>query len=426
MGMIFRTIPESWFDKYCDVILKVGLNLQQGQPLVIGAGPEMFRTPLDSQDFIRRLTRRAYDNGASDVEVHWFDPVISRLQKERSSIERLTDFDGWKIDRFMQAVEKDAAFVMTYAPDPTLFQGIPPERIDAFRKAEANATAPFRKFYHGTMEVSWVAASVVTAEWARQVFPEESIEVAITKVWELILKAVRADCENPIAEWKRHLDRLRERQQYMNQMQFRELRYQGPNVDLTVGLPEQHLWISGATTKNGKGISFVPNIPTEEIFTSPDRNKTNGVVRSTMPLNYNGRLIRDLAFRFKNGRIEQATAELPSEELAAVLGLDADEGARYLGEIALVPQESPLTQMNTLFYNTLFDENASCHLAFGNGFPIVLEDGAKMTKEELSNRGINTSNSHVDFMIGSDKLEIDGVTASGEIVPLFRGGNWRG
>jgi aminopeptidase len=416
--------PESWLDNYCDLILKIGLNLQPGQPVVIGAGPEMFRTPIESQSFIHRLTQRAYDNGASEVEVHWFDPVISRLQKERNSLERLAEYDGWKVDRFLQAVKKDAAFVMTYAPDPALFQGIASERTDAYRKAELEAMAPFRKFYHGTMEVSWVVASVVTTAWAHRVFPEDRIPEAKEKLWELLLKAVRADHEDPVAAWKIHLDRLRERQKYMNRMQFAELHYEGQGTQLTVGLPERHVWISGATTKNGKGISFTPNVPTEEIFTSPDRGRTNGTVRSTMPLSYGGRLVNDLIFHFEKGKIVKATADLPSDELTSVLGLDVDEGARFLGEIALVPQQSPITQMNTLFYNTLFDENASCHLAFGNGFPIGIEDGTSLTSEVLLGRGVNVSAVHVDFMIGTSELNIDGVTSSGEVVPLFRKGDW--
>jgi aminopeptidase len=312
---------------------------------------------------------------------------------------------------------------MTYAPVSTSFQGIPPERMNAFHKAELSAGEPLRHLVAG-MEVSWVAASVVTNEWARQVFPNVPEQEAKSRLWELIFKSVRADCEDPAAEWKQHLDRLEERQHYMNGMQFTALRYQGPGTDLTVGLPSQHQWNSGATTKNRNGIPFVPNLPTEEIFTSPDRLKTNGIVRSAMPLNYNGRVIRDLTFQFENGRIEKATADLAPQDLAGALGLDVDEGARYLGEIALVPHESPIAQLNTLFYNSLFDENASCHLAFGDGFPSAVEGGAQMEKDEIAGRGVNSSNVHVDFMIGSAELDIDGIKPSGDIVPLFRSGTW--
>ncbi|WP_164472872.1 aminopeptidase [Cohnella candidum] len=417
-------IPEKWLDSYCDVILKVGLNLQPGQPIVIGAGPEMFRTPIESRPFIHRLTQRAYDHGASEVEVHWFDPVIARLHKERGSVERLAEYDEWKADRFLQAAKKDAAFIMTYAPDPSLYNGIAAERLDAYRKAELAALAPFRRLYHGTMEVSWTVASVVTTEWASRVFPEVSVTEAKEKLWGLLLKAVRADQEDPIAAWEQHLGHLRKRQQYMNDRQFKELRYEAPGTRLTVGLPDKHLWISGATTTNGKGIPYSPNVPTEEIFTSPDRSRTSGTVRSTLPLSYGGRLIRDLAFRFEQGKIVEATADLPADELASVLGLDHDEGARYLGEIALVPQRSPIAELNTVFYNTLFDENASCHLAFGGGFPTAIEGGAGLPSDEVLSRGVNVSAVHVDFMMGSSELQIDGVTAAGEIVPLFRNGNW--
>jgi len=414
---------EDQLDRYCDVILRTGVNLQPGQPLVIGAGPEMFLAPMEAREFVHRLAARAYVHGASDVDVHWFDPVLSRLQKENASAEAMTDVAPWKSDRFLQAADRDAAFVMIHVPSPALYAGIAPDRIAPFKKAESEAINPFRQIY-SRMQVSWCIIAVATDEWAQQVFPGEPAAEAKMKLWELILQAVRADRESPEAEWSRHLEQLRERQRYMDGRQFAQLRYKGPGTDLTIGLPKGHKWISGATTRNAKDIPFVPNLPTEEIFTSPDRSKTNGIVRSTLPLSWGGRLVRDLAFRFENGKIVEATADMPPSELAAVLGLDMDEGARYLGEVALVPQASPIARMKHIFYNTLFDENASCHLAFGNGFPIAVEGGPGLDKAVLSELGINASTTHVDFMIGSDELDIDGVTESGEVVPLFRQGNW--
>jgi aminopeptidase len=263
--------------------------------------------------------------------------------------------------------------------------------------------------------------SIPTPEWSAKVFPELDEETRVAKLWELIFKLTRVDGDNPVEAWKQHIDQLSEKKNLLNAKKYSKLHFKAPGTDLLVDLAEKHQWVS-ASSFNEKGTLYVPNLPTEEVFTMPNRNGVNGTVTSTKPLSYNGTLIKGFTFTFEEGKIVKATAEQGEEVLQRLL--DMDEGARYLGEVALVPHDSPISNSNLIYYNTLFDENASCHLAIGNAYPFCLEGGTAMSKEELIAQGANISFTHVDFMIGSAEMDIDGITEDGSREPLFRQGNW--
>lgn len=273
------------------------------------------------------------------------------------------------------------------------------------------------------MKVNWCGAAAPVKGWADAALPDLPEGERMQALWEHILMACRVTGEgDPVAAWKEHLGRLGERTAFLNRSRFTRLHYRAPGTDLTIGLPERHRWISGAGARNSQGVAFCPNLPTEEVFTAPQKDGVNGVVRSTLPLNYAGTLITGMTLRFANGRVVSYSADSGQEVLGGIF--DTDEGARFLGEVALVPVTSPIYETGILFYNTLFDENASCHLAVGRPYPICVEGGGAMSPAEREQAGLNYSSTHVDFMIGSEALDIDGETASGERVPLFRKGMW--
>jgi aminopeptidase len=427
-------------DQYAEILVKIGVNVQPGQQLIIGAGPEALTTPVESAHFVATLAEKAYAAGASNVQVIWRDPAIARLNMQHASIEQLASYPSWKADSFMQLVEQDAAFLVLYAPDPHLYRDIDPERVNIASKAEAKAIHPFMQAIQGsarvyardhdprarppggTFSVTWTVGAVATGVWAGLLFPDLPPDESIERTWEFICRATRADVEDPVTPWQEHLDQLGRRESYLNQARVRRLHYRAPGTDLAVDLIPGSRWMSCANIRSKSGVSFVPNIPSDEVFTSPLRTGVNGTVRSTLPLNYNGVLIENIVLRFERRKVVEASANTGLDILTGLLETDAN--SRYLGEIALVPADAPLARMHTIFYNTLFDENASCHLALGSGFAGTIEGGAALTEEDLRTRGVNQSAAHVDFMIGSDELDIDGETESGEIVPVLRRGIW--
>ncbi|GAC1463258.1 MAG: aminopeptidase [Chloroflexota bacterium] len=409
-------------DRYADLLVTVGANVQPGQQVMIGAGSQGFYAPVESADFVAILVEKAYAAGASDVHVTWFDPTVARLRMQHATMEQLTTFPSWTLDSFMHLVDQDAAFLSLHAPNPHLYRDIDPERVTSAARAEGEATRPFSHALHGTMSRNWTVGAVATNAWARLLFPDLTPCEAIERTWEVIGRATRADVEDPIAAWRDHLAQLNRRENALNRDRLRRLHYRAPGTDLTVDLLPGSHWMSCANVRSKSGVPFVPNIPSDEVFTTPLRTGVNGTVRSTLPLNYRGALIENIALRFDEGKVVEATADRGADTLAGVL--ETDPNARYLGEIALVPADAALAQMRTIFYNTLFDENASCHLALGNGFAMAVEGGAAMSRDDLVARGVNQSATHVDFMIGTDELDIDGETESGETVPVFRRGVW--
>jgi aminopeptidase len=364
--------------------------------------------------------RKAYEAGALNVHVDWFDDTSTLIRYKYAPDESFTEFPTWKIKGYVEMAEKDAAYLYIRGTDPDLLKGVDPERIRISNKTAAEANKEFAPYTRDNRN-SWAIVAVPSPAWAVKIFPGQTPERAMELLWEQIFRLSRADGENPVAAWQEHIRQLQEKHTYLSNKHYRKLHYKGPGTDLTVELPEKHLW-TGASEATQKGISFVANIPTEEVFTSPHKDGTNGTVTSTKPLNYGGNLIDQFTLTFRDGKVTDVKAEHGEEILRNLL--QTDEGAARLGEVALVPHRSPISDSNLIFYNTLYDENASCHLAIGTSFPSCMEGGAKMTKEEREQNGANQSLIHVDFMMGSAGLDIDGETADGTREPIFRQGNW--
>jgi aminopeptidase len=302
-----------------------------------------------------------------------------------------------------------------------LLKGIDPQRIGNYQKASGQGLAEFRRAIQAD-KVSWTVVAASTKDWALKVFPNsDSEQHAVDQLWEAIFKSVRLNAADPVKAWEEHNATLHRKSDILNEKHFRTLRYSAPGTELTVDLPEKHLWVAASST-NANDIPFMANMPTEEVFTVPYKTGVNGFVSSTKPLSHGGNIIDGFKLTFENGRIVRVEAEKGQEFLQQLV--DTDEGSHYLGEVALVPHESPISQSNVLFFNTLFDENASNHFAIGSGYAFNVEGGKRMSPEELAGNGVNSSIMHVDFMVGSADMDIDGVQADGTVVPIFRKGNW--
>ena len=406
-------------EKYAELVIGTGMNIQPGQTLVIGS--EAAPVDLECAPLVRKLVAKAYDAGAKYVMVNWEDAESQRLFLEKAPEETLDDYPTWRVKWMMEIAEQGGAFLTVRAPEPEALQGVNLERMQRAIKAKRAAISELGNFF-GSMKAPWSVICMPTVAWAKKVFPELSDEDALDKLWEHVAQILRLDQEDTKQAWEEHIARLGEKTGYLNEARFRKLHFKGPGTDLTIELPERQVWISLAGTKDPRGVAFLPNLPSEEVFSVPVKTGVNGTVRATLPLSYQGTLIENFSLRFENGKVVEATAEKGQDALQMLL--DTDAGSSYLGEVALVPADSPLAQLGVLFYNTLYDENASVHLALGSAYSFCLEGGTEMSKEQLEQNGINTSLAHVDFMIGSDQMDIDGITASGDVVPVFRGGNW--
>ncbi|MBP1964436.1 aminopeptidase [Paenibacillus aceris] len=400
-------------DKYASLVIQLGVHVQPGQTLVIFA-------PLVSVDFVRLLVKRAYEAGAKHVYVDWFDSEITRLKYEMAPFEALLEYPMWQAKGYEELANQNAAFLYVAANNPDLMQGIDPKRIQTASKT-ANTAMKGLTSARLTNKVSWSIVAVPSPAWADKVFPSLPQEKRLDALWNAIFKATRVDREDPIQDWKQHANELEARSSMLNQKQYTALHYRAEGTDIRVSLPKDHIWVS-AGSRNQQGTSFIANMPTEEVFTSPLRNGVNGTVKSTKPLSYNGVLIENFSLTFEDGKITDYQAEKGEEMLKSLVELD--EGSHYLGEIALVPHRSPISEMNLIFYNTLYDENASCHFAIGRAFPFCLKSGIAMSGEELQQHGLNDSLTHVDFMMGSADMDIDGILPNGETEPLFRRGDW--
>lgn len=402
---------EQMLEKYADVTVCVGLNLRKGQRLVIQA-------LLDDAPFVRKVTESAYKAGARYVDVSFSDEKLSRIRFEHADPESITEVPDWAIVRSEEYLKRGDAFLSILSSDPDLLSGINPELIAKSRKARAEKFEPLRKYEN---EYNWCVVSTASPSWAKKIFPDIPVEQAQAKLWEAIFSACRIDVADPVQAWKDHTDRLLKYRDYLNAKRYVSLHYTAPGTDLMVGLPEKHFWEGGGSTfKNG--ILGIPNLPTEEVFTTPHKDKVDGIVKATFPLNLQGVLIEDFSVTFENGKAIKVTAKKGEEDLRKLL--ETDENAGRLGECALVPNSSPIGQRGHLFYNSLFDENASCHLAFGNSYRESIQDGTEMTEEEFAAAGGNKSLIHVDFMIGSAEMNIDGICADGTSEPVLRAGEW--
>lgn len=405
---------EKAIEKYVELVIKKGINLQKGQILVINS-------PVETFEFTRELTAKAYEVGASEVVVNWFDEISLKYKYLYGEDKIFDIFPEWQKEFYEYYRKKGAAFLSIYSTDPDVLKEVDKNRVARYEKAKGIALKEYRD---NIMENSnqWSVVSIPTKAWARRVFPELKEEFAINEMWKLILHIVRADKEDPILEWENHLNILKNRMDYLNSKKFEKLIYKNSlGTNLEIGLPEGHRWISGGENSK-EGIYFVANIPTEEIFTMPHREKVNGVVVSTKPLIYGGSTIKDFTLKFVDGKIVEYSAKVGEEILGKLL--DIDENSRYLGEVALVEFKSPISQSKKIFYNNLYDENASCHLALGAAYPVCLEKSEGLGEEELLEKGMNISMIHEDFMIGSEDMEIIGVDKNGEETLLMKDGNF--
>ncbi|WP_110929188.1 aminopeptidase [Bacillus massiliglaciei] len=400
-------------EKYAELAVKVGVNIQPGQTLVIN-------TALEGAEIVRLIVRKAYEAGASNVIVNWSDDIVSRTKYELAPEEAFKEYPEWRAKETIELAEKGAAFLSIVSSGPDLLKGIKGERIANFQKAAGKALKPWRQAMQSD-KVSWSIIAVPSQAWADKVFANEPEEQRVHKLWNAIFRAVRVDTDHPVEAWKKHDLSLHEKVDYLNEKRYHKLHYTAPGTDLTIELPETHLWV-GAGSVNEKGHEFMANMPTEEVFTVPLRTGVNGTVTSTKPLSYSGNIIDNFTITFEEGRIVRVTAEEGESILKQLV--ETDEGSHYLGEVALVPFNSPISQSNVLFFNTLFDENASNHLAIGSAYAFCIEGGKTMSPEELKDRGINESLTHVDFMIGSEKMNIDGIKKDGTKEPVFKNGDW--
>ncbi|WP_159881739.1 aminopeptidase [Paenibacillus puerhi] len=400
-------------DKYAELVVRIGVNVQPGQVLFV-------ESPLEAAEFTRKVVRKAYEAGARYVQVQWDDEEVTKARFKYAPDESFDYYPAWTASMMEQLAEGGGALLNIKVPDPELYQGIDPQKVTRATKAAALARKKFQGYVRNK-KFCWCLVKAPTRAWANKVFADLPEEERVSAMWETIFTMTRADRDDPIAAWQEHIQTLIQVKGVLNEKKFRRFHYKAPGTDLIVELPEGHIWHGGGTTDD-QGIYFVANMPTEEVYSMPKRTGVNGTVASTKPLNLNGRLVKGFSLTFQEGRVVDFTAAAGAEYLRDLL--DTDEGARYLGEIALVPHDSPISNLNRVFYNTGIDENASCHFALGSAYPFTIENGTSLTQEELLKRGANVSLTHVDFMVGSAELDIDGELPDGTWEPVFRRGNW--
>jgi len=405
---------EQLLEKYAALAVNIGVNIQKGQNLLI-------RSSISSAPFVRLIVKKAYEAGAKDVNILWSDDAITRLRYDLAPDEAFKEFPEYLVKAHDEAVEKNYAILSIVSVDPDLLNGVPAERIAEATKVAGMAMEKFRRALQAD-KASWSIVAVPSKAWAAKVFPDlATSEEQIDALWHAIFSATRADLDDPVAAWETHIETLNSKADFLNDKKFHALHFQAPGTDLTIELPEKHLWCA-ADSENAAGAAFMANIPTEEVFTMPLKTGVNGVVTSKKPLSYGGNLINNFTLTFKDGAVTDFTAETGYNTLKTLI--DTDEGSKYLGEVALVPHSSPISTSNLIFFNTLFDENASIHLALGSAYAFNLIGGKEMSPEELKAGGANDSLTHVDFMIGCAEMNIDAIAIDGSKTPIFRDGEW--
>lgn len=400
--------------KYARLIAETGVNVQDNHTVVL-------QISVNQAPLARLIMEEAYRLGAAEVIVQWSDETIQREFLAHAATDRIENVPQYKIDQTDDWIAKGASRISVVSSNPDALAGVDAQRVAAFQAANGKALVNLRKATQAN-KVSWTVVAAASEGWAAKVFPElATSEEQVDALWNEIFKTTRIYEENPVIAWDIHDKKLQEKAAELNEQQFTALHYTAPGTDLTIGLPKNHLW-EGAGSYNARGEEFMANMPTEEVFTAPDSRRVDGYVSSTKPLSYAGTIISGMKFTFKDGKVVDFSAEQGEEALKNLLAID--EGAKHLGEVALVPDPSPISQSGLIFYNTLFDENASNHLAFGSAYAFNLQGGTEMSEEELAEAGLNRSQTHVDFMVGSDKMNIDGIKEDGTIVPVFRNGDW--
>lgn len=402
---------EEKLQRLVKVTVEVGLNVQPGQQLLIWA-------PLDTANFVHEVTRAAYRAGAEYVDVNWRDEQERRIRFEEAPRDSFEIVPEWFYDNAMTHRKRGDALLSIKTTDPDLLDGIDPDLIQTVQKAAALAYKPVQDL--GNL-ANWCVVCPPTPAWARKVFPNLSTDEAVNKLWNVIFDITRVSNGDPVAAWEDHIANLNARKSYLNDRHYTALKYKGPGTDFTLGLPADHIW-KAARSRNRAGIEYVANLPTEEVYTLPDRSRADGVISSTRPLNHGGVLMDGFSLTFRDGQVVEASAKVGQENLQRLL--QTDEGASRLGEVALVPHSSPISQSGITFFNTLYDENASSHIALGRAYRETMRGGDDMTDAEFNQRGGNDSLIHVDFMVGSDEIDVDGMRPDGSLEPVMRSGEW--
>jgi len=400
--------------KYAELLVRAGGNVQKGQLVVIGCA-------VDDAYFGRMVQAAAYEAGASEVRIDWHDDQSTRAKYLHADNKIFDEYEDWRVSKFKEQDDKGAVYLHIRSTDPDYLAGVDPNRIKRFSKVAGEALKDHRALTMSS-KLRWSIVALPSPAWAKKVFPNKPEAEAMELLWERILKGARADGEDLIGDWDKHRANFVNRVNYLNEQKFSALRFTtGLGSDFTLGLANNHIWEGGGDTDK-TGIPFFPNIPTEEIFTMPNRLKAEGRVVASMPLSYNGNLIEGFEMTFKEGKVVSYKADKNQDTLKNII--EMDEGASRLGEVAIVANSSPIGQMNTLFYNTLFDENASAHLALGKAYPKNILEGDKFTTEELIALGANDSLVHVDFMFGTSDMCITGIHEDGKEVLFFENGEY--
>lgn len=405
---------------YAELAVRVALNLQPGQRLLIIGPLANGGASLEAAPLARQIAAAAYRAGAPLVETLYGDEVQQSLRFKHAPRDSFTNFSSWLPKALSEHVAAGHAVLSISANDPDLLQGEPADLVSAVLQATAREMRAFREQISRN-ETNWAVVAAASAGWAEKIFPGVPTNEAVARLWHAIARMCRLDAPDPLAAWETHLGNLAARSEYLNAKRYSALKYTGPGTDLTLGLPEGHIWVSGRSASRN-GIPFTANLPTEEVFTIAHKDRVDGIVRASKPLSYGSTLIDGFSVTFERGRIVNMTAEKNPDTFQRLL--DTDEGARHLGEVALVPHSSPISQSGLLYYNTLFDENAASHVALGNAYKFTLKGGSEMGDTEFEHAGGNRSGVHVDFMIGSGELDVDGVLPNGTMEPLMRKGEW--
>jgi aminopeptidase len=417
---------QEYLRKYAEAIVKVGLNLRAGQRLII-TNAVARGVPPAGRALVHEVTKAAYAAGARFVDVIWGDEEMLRIRLQNAPADSFGEYPKWHVNGILDMLEKGDALLSIYANDPDVYSGLDSERLGAMQKSHLENYSPISALVSRNA-VNWCVVASAAPAWATKIFPDLSSEEAMEKLWQAIFETTRAVQPDPVAAWQEHIQNLRKRADYMQVKKYSALHYraaspgdQSAQTDFTLGLPRGHKWISAQSLAEN-GVVFTANMPTEEIFTLPDRHRADGTVHATFPLSYGGSLIEDFSVTFENGRVVKVSANKNEAILQKLV--DTDEGSTRLGEVALVPASSPIATRGHLFYNTLFDENASCHVAIGRAYRFTLTGGEELTDEEFNAAGGNTSINHVDFMIGSPQMDIDGIKEDGTREPVMRQGEW--
>ncbi|MCZ8537017.1 aminopeptidase [Paenisporosarcina quisquiliarum] len=399
--------------EYADLAIRVGINVQPGQYVLIN-------TTTDTLDFTRLVVKKAYEAGAKRVHVNFSDGPTNRAFYDLAPESEMHEFPAWMVTQREELIDQQGSLLWIDAEDPDLLAGVPAKRISDQQKVAGRALEKYRASVMSD-KIAWSIVAIPSEMWAAKVFPDLPKEEQLPTLWETIFKTVRIGEGTAVDQWKTHIRNLESRATALNEKSFKKIIYKAPGTDLTIELPDKHIWMTGASRTPNR-TAFIANMPTEEVYTAPLKFGVNGYVRNTKPLAYQGNIIDGFTLTFENGKIIKAHAEVGNDLLQQLI--QNDEGSAYLGELALVPHESPISSSGILFYNTLFDENASNHLAIGEAYPTCVEGARDLEEAQLRALGLNTSITHEDFMIGSAEMDIDGEREDGTIEPIFRKGNW--